>query len=464
MKKNVVNDNGSGGFTLLEVILSIAILGIITIPLMNYFTDSLRFSAMTAKRQKATLLAQETIESLKSEDKLIKRTADAAGELYYWVTPLAGKNETLESGDAYEVVDATGFDMNNGTTASGQPLILKKWYAATDAHDYDVYLSLATDLDANVVARPVIYGVDDTKNVMIVERDQEQEALMYFLALNTSYVTNHLGTTSPSEAPSESPDATATPSPDATSTPSPGATPTPSPDVEVLPLETIDNVRKLLQREIFIKIGKETVAPNYYTVQVYYQYSCPKVTNKDEEIFTTSNLMDTRIQKLESIYLLFNMVDPEKDVVHIIWDTDMPASEKVAPEFVLVCQNLDQLKGTEGATPAPDPAGSPAPDPADSPFEFETDHYKLTVDLDARMAAWPVLEGPKIRTNILNKDPLQNKGSVVKTDGSELTNVDPLTATSEAIRIVKIKVEIYSAGDAYGVAEPLVVMETTKGE
>jgi len=40
--------NNNGGFSLLEVILAMAILAIISIPLLSYFTQSMKYNAMMA--------------------------------------------------------------------------------------------------------------------------------------------------------------------------------------------------------------------------------------------------------------------------------------------------------------------------------------------------------------------------------------------------------------------------------
>lgn len=62
MKKQQNN----GGFSLLEVILAMAILAILSIPLLSYFTQSMKYNAMTADKQHATNLAQEVMEDLKN--------------------------------------------------------------------------------------------------------------------------------------------------------------------------------------------------------------------------------------------------------------------------------------------------------------------------------------------------------------------------------------------------------------
>ena len=45
--------NNNGGFSLLEVILAMAILAIISIPLLSYFTQSMKYNAMMADKQHA---------------------------------------------------------------------------------------------------------------------------------------------------------------------------------------------------------------------------------------------------------------------------------------------------------------------------------------------------------------------------------------------------------------------------
>ncbi|MCR5500954.1 MAG: type II secretion system GspH family protein, partial [Acetatifactor sp.] len=65
------NKIGNKGFTLVEIMLSIAILALISVPLMKYFSDSLRYAAQTAEKQKATMIAQETIEYIRSQKKIV---------------------------------------------------------------------------------------------------------------------------------------------------------------------------------------------------------------------------------------------------------------------------------------------------------------------------------------------------------------------------------------------------------
>ncbi len=535
MKKRA--KNGNGGFTLLEVILSIAILGLITLPLLNYFLDSLKHAARTAQQQKATLLAQDTIESLKAYDKLITRTVNES-ESYYWVSVLAGRygvpTPTPAPGEAapeYSVYDGVEeYNKDQGTTGEGNPLILKK-EVERDGQEYDVYVSLSTDVDANSVERPVIYGVDDRKNVMIVERDQEQEAILRFLAMNSSYIITREVEDAASEASGSSEattssedeaegldlmaesgelsgeDTEGSSGEDTEGSSGEGTEGSSGEDTEgssgedtegssgegtegssgegtggssgggsaepVVEL-TENDVRRKLQREIFIDVSKEGVGDDdYYTVKAYYEYSCTGVTDKSKDTYQTSNLVDTRMAGLESIYLLFNMVDPNTDVIHIKWDVTTGASNP-KPEIVLVCQNLDQLGGGSGSSDPSDP-GDPADpaDPAEPPFAITADKYNVKLDLQgfnwsASVSGTP--DHPVIRTNIVEEDTTESKGSVLPLDGAttfQAENVVPLTTTGRAIRVVQMEVKIFKhedSVDTYKYREPLVVMQTTKGE
>lgn len=63
MKNRIKEDNQ--GFTLVEIVVTIMVLAIITVPLLSYFTDSVRRSAKTKQQQNAVVLAQNTLEELK---------------------------------------------------------------------------------------------------------------------------------------------------------------------------------------------------------------------------------------------------------------------------------------------------------------------------------------------------------------------------------------------------------------
>ena len=119
--------NNNGGFSLLEVILAMAILAIISIPLLSYFTQSMKYNAMMADKQHATNLAQEVLEDLKNQKELAVVTTGAGFRVPY----LEGKGYTLLS-ETPAAAPAPAFQAENVYYAS----------AGISGSTYDVRLQL----------------------------------------------------------------------------------------------------------------------------------------------------------------------------------------------------------------------------------------------------------------------------------------------------------------------------------
>ena len=128
MKKQQNN----GGFSLLEVILAMPILAILSIPLLSYFTQSMKYNAMTADKQHATNLAQEVMEDLKKQPQLVEPVS-AGG---FTVPYLTGYVQT-----GYTPAAA------GGSTTAGEV----SYYGAADAigQKYDVEVKVSTDVPEN---------------------------------------------------------------------------------------------------------------------------------------------------------------------------------------------------------------------------------------------------------------------------------------------------------------------------
>lgn len=56
------------GFTLVEILVALAVLAIISIPLLSYFSDASRMNALSANKHKANLAAQAVMEDFKTKD------------------------------------------------------------------------------------------------------------------------------------------------------------------------------------------------------------------------------------------------------------------------------------------------------------------------------------------------------------------------------------------------------------
>lgn len=446
------------GFTLLEVILSMAILALISIPLMNYFNDSLRHAALMEQKQKATLLAQETIEVMKSQEKLIRPVLVENGGVSsaeYWIPVLAGNNH-LDTGLYSQISFPTGqepslpFDKDTGRGT----IRLMRTDANVDGLRYDVVVDVSTEVSANDRAQAVVHGIDDRKNALIVERDEEQEALAYFLAVNATYKMGAAGGSGIEFAPGTDTDEDEDEDPV---------------DPDTIPLyHTVDELRGNVRREVYIKIGNE-LAPTYcYTVSAYYRYICTGINNKAEVDITTPEIYNSRIAELESFYLLFNIFDPATDVIYVNTDSSIGSLDRTtykAPEIVLMCQNMDALAGGAGGIvpPAEGEGGS-------GNVTFTATEYTPTLILDSDFDSWTEFS-PKIRTNIVvQQEDGSIKGAIQKrTDDGSVARytVSDMTADVQSVRVVSIDISVYKTGEfnpVTGAGDPLVRMQTTKSE
>lgn len=70
MKRRDWGKNQNLGFTLIEVILTMAILGIVFIPIMGYFTDSIKYSTWSKIKQNGIMTAQSLMEEIKGNSSL----------------------------------------------------------------------------------------------------------------------------------------------------------------------------------------------------------------------------------------------------------------------------------------------------------------------------------------------------------------------------------------------------------
>ena len=168
--------NNNGGFSLLEVILAMAILAIISIPLLSYFTQSMKYNAMMADKQHATNLAQEVLEDLKNQKELAQIKDVGTG---FRVPYLEGKGYTLLL-ETPAAAPAPAFQAKNVYYAS----------AGISGRAYDVEVSVSTAAAENDTDIPQIEGIDDTKDVVALEHNQLQEGNYAIEPMKTFWMVN----------------------------------------------------------------------------------------------------------------------------------------------------------------------------------------------------------------------------------------------------------------------------------
>lgn len=185
MGQERIRKQNNAGFSLLEVVLAMAILAIISLPLLQYFSSSAKYNAMMKNKQKATIMAQELTENLKSEKGPLIQTITGPA-VQYGVPYL--ENEGYKP-DAY----LTG---NKGT------ITYNNLADSTREYDVEVKVSTVSGAAINVEAvndakRDLVYGLDYEANnltdVVAQEQDQRDEAIIYFSAISDQYIAENEG-------------------------------------------------------------------------------------------------------------------------------------------------------------------------------------------------------------------------------------------------------------------------------
>ena len=287
MKKELNN----AGFSLLEVVLAMAILAIISIPLLSYFTDSMKYNTKMADKQHATNLAQEIAEDLKAQDKLIQDTATAGSTPFYGVPYLTTKGYVAS---------------NNTLDAKGVGSVVYTGYGTAISEDYDVKISIDTNKVANTKLLPQIYGIDDTSDVLLVDDSQFDQALTYFRTINTNYAVSH-----PAAKLSD------------------------------------DAIKRAMKRKITVSISKGA-GSNGYDVVARASYRCAKLegSSSGEKTFDlTEDLVNTHLggkKAVHAIYFLYTYnAGSTEDTLAIENKGTGVACE---PEVHIICQNPTDIQ------------------------------------------------------------------------------------------------------------------------
>lgn len=389
----------NSGFTLIEVILSMAILAVISLPLLKYFTESIRYSQLMEKKQQSTVLAQQIVEQLKAEEVLIGEVgADDLGNPVYSVPVLVGPSPepSASPNPAYYQTVSGSFD----SEGRGSMVLMK-----SDS-DYDVVVSLDTDSVANKIERPIVYSIDDTRDVLAIEKDQLNEAVIYFMAINSAYVSEQNAA-------------------------KPGASPAPGLGLTVMSKAQIVNN---MSRKMTITIDKDA-SSGHYLVKGSYVYTCVDIEGAgSSSSFTGSPIIDVKTAELRSIYLLYDALleesaaakrTPKKDELTV--ENNVPELN-FFPNLVVVCQNIDETEL--------------------SAYEFQIKYHG-----DESLA------NTKVRTNLNFTNIKNSYGLSGSTD--KVTN---LSESGYPVRIINITASVYNAGGYAGGQEPYAVFTSTKGE
>ena len=147
------------GFTLIELILTIAILAVVTIPILSYFTDAAKHNARSRQKQNASVVAQDVLEEFKNTKYSLDDPDVVCSAQPDWTKGTAPDAEGVYTLTQDRVMDKNSFKV----TAKIKPL---KAVASTPT---------STALPKNY-EKYVIGTMDSSKDIMASEHGQTYTA------------------------------------------------------------------------------------------------------------------------------------------------------------------------------------------------------------------------------------------------------------------------------------------------
>lgn len=258
MRKNMSNrktNNSNLGFTLIEIVISIAILALVSVPLMHYFTNSIRYSSMMEARQQATFLAQEITEGLLAENRLVLKSTDAGGNKVYTVPYFDG---TEWVGHVMEV--RTDDELVITATKDG----------------YRVEVTIDNPDEGDDVQDLLDYRIDPFANVVHIDTTENTQAEFELMGMHNTYRFYH--------------------------------------ESEGLPSVDEKTIRENMSRDIHIELKKVTIgSENKYRIIISYHYKCSEVKNMNggsgEWSIVALDKTVEELHDLQNIYLIYNWCD-----------------------------------------------------------------------------------------------------------------------------------------------------------
>ena len=395
-------NNSNAGFSLIEVLISVTILAIITIPLLNYFSNSMRYSAMMAERQQATILAQEVTEGILAESRLIVKSGTE-----YTVPFLEDGPEDPDEPDISYA--CTYADPGFRSDGSGRAIFTR---TTDDGYDVVVTVEARDGGAAGNVQNLADYGINARTDVSHVDFTENNQAVFEFTSMNGTYVAAH-----------------------------PGAVARDGSYIR-------ENMTRTLH--VDLSIENEDDGSQSYRAQIYYVYSCPGIEGDAAVISTweSAMLVDKKVSRLRCVYLLFDWCEGGDTVV--LTDKGGVAT-KLAAEDQVLGLNIIYQKGD-------------ASDPVDAgpknTYVLTVDRDAFSGNLSIFTNVGESLGAGRTAGRVQGTlsyplDPLNPSG--------DNTLIDSLLGDGKPSLLFSICTEVYEAGHVDGDA-PLAVIDTTKGE
>lgn len=162
-KRSNRKNSNNAGFTLIEIILCVAILAIAFLPMLKYFSDSLQYTQKSKMTQMATLTAQTVLEEIKAKDSL----------------------ESVKKQYEQEKLTTAGYEVNVALDATGKTAYLKlQKPVKIDGNTLYVVTEAAPDYSYK---NTEIETMDSSKDIIVVENElMETNAILKFMTIHAT--------------------------------------------------------------------------------------------------------------------------------------------------------------------------------------------------------------------------------------------------------------------------------------
>ena len=401
MRKDRKN-SGDAGFSLIEVLLAVAILALVTVPLLRYFSNSMRYSAMMAERQQATILAQDITEGLLAEGRLILKS----GSDYTIPFLEDGPFDPSEPDTSYTCTYA---DPGFRSAGSGRAV-----FARTTDDGYDVVVTVETRDGGAVesVQNLADYGINAQTDVSHVDFTENNQAVFEFTSMNGTYAAANPGAAARDGA----------------------------------------YIRQNMAREMHVDLSLESGGDGSesYRVEIYYVYSCPGIEGDASVIssWESAALVDKTVSHLRCIYLLFDWCEGGDTVV--LTDQGGVAAKLAAEDQILGLNAIYQKTG------AADPTDAGPKNTYVLTVDRDAFSGSLSIFTNIGQSLGAGRTAGRVQGTLAYPlDPLN------PSDGNTL--VDTLLGDGKSSLLFSIRTEVYAAGHADG-DDPLAAIDATKGE
>jgi len=282
------------GFSLVEVIVAIAVLALMALPILAYFTNASTRTSLGRDNQRAVTAAESVAEEVQN--------CDGFEEIENVLCATSAPGDPDNTWTLEATPDPAGENvakLSKGITEDGEDFLAKV------SVDYD-YDHTGVSAEYNDYATPQLKEIYSNKNVVLVETDQVDTAVSYFLMnvdpdVMSAYMT--------AEGVSDED-------------------------------QYDETIAKNMTRVFNLNLAEDSVDDDLFYVKGYYTFSL----DVDGETYTyEASIEDARIEKakLENIYMFYNMVtasDTSFDI-NVDYDSSITTEEASNMHVYFVLQD-----------------------------------------------------------------------------------------------------------------------------